>query len=220
MKIFCVRIGNKYGPKYEDYINRKLKNYDVHWIREPLPNVDLQWNKMQVMGMDLDEPVVVIDIDILLTNDYEKLFDIPCYPWEFYMVPAWWGSQLKVNAGFMKYWPTYTREIYDTFMYDPLHWQTKYIKQGLTIGPVNGEQNFVYEHVMASPLDLTFPNYRWVGRISDDEDVNEEINRLYQQKTGNEYMYNGEDFHPDIKLVHFTGALNKPHNWSDYGKFV
>ena len=29
------------------------------------------------MQMDIDEPICVIDIDIILVNDYNKLFDYP-----------------------------------------------------------------------------------------------------------------------------------------------
>lgn len=31
MKVFCVRIGTKYGEEYEDYIEEKLSGYDVQW---------------------------------------------------------------------------------------------------------------------------------------------------------------------------------------------
>ena len=53
MKIFAVRIGNKFGQDVEDYINSKLPN--VTWIRDSLPGVNLQWNKMRVMNMNIDE---------------------------------------------------------------------------------------------------------------------------------------------------------------------
>ena len=39
MKIFAVRIGNKFGQEVEDYINSKLPN--VTWIRDSLPGVNL-----------------------------------------------------------------------------------------------------------------------------------------------------------------------------------
>ena len=84
MKIFCVRIGDKYGIEYENYLNRKLKDYELIWIREPFhQSVVLQWNKMMVMGLQLEEPVCVIDVDILLVNDYKELFDIPIQRREF-----------------------------------------------------------------------------------------------------------------------------------------
>jgi hypothetical protein len=43
---------------------------------------------------------------------------------------------------------------------------------------------------------------------------------LYNKVTGNDYVYLGGEFHPDIKMVHFTHAMNKPHDWEDYKSFV
>ena len=78
MDIIAVRIGDKYGPEYEEYLNKKLSKYNILWIREPYhPKVTLQWNKMWGMQLDQDEPICVIDIDVLLINDYEgNLFNI------------------------------------------------------------------------------------------------------------------------------------------------
>ena len=70
MKIFAVRIGDKYGSEYESYLENKLSDYEMVWIREPYDDrVTLQWNKMMVMNLDIDEPVCVMDIDVLLTGD-------------------------------------------------------------------------------------------------------------------------------------------------------
>ena len=72
MKILAIRIGDKYGPEYETYLERKLPNHEFIWVREPYDTgVVLQWNKMWGMQMDIDEPICVIDIDILLVNNYE-----------------------------------------------------------------------------------------------------------------------------------------------------
>ena len=74
MKIFAVRIGDKYGPEYETYLEKKLSDYEMVWIREPYhSDVQLQWNKMYAMNTGIDEPVCVIDIDMLLINDYKKI---------------------------------------------------------------------------------------------------------------------------------------------------
>ena len=40
-----------------------------------------------------------------------------------------------------------------------------------------------------------------------------------QDLTNNDYLYFGGQFHKDIKLVHFTNAINKPHEWIDYKYF-
>ena len=78
MKIVAVRIGDKYGPEYEKYLENKLPQHEFIWVREPINDkVQLQWNKMYGMNLDIDEPIVVMDIDVVLVNDYEKLFDYP-----------------------------------------------------------------------------------------------------------------------------------------------
>ena len=78
-KILCVRIGEKYGPEYETYLEKKLPEHEFIWIREPYHDqVTLQWNKMWGMQLDIDEPICVMDIDVLLVNDYKKVFDYDC----------------------------------------------------------------------------------------------------------------------------------------------
>ena len=213
MKIYCFRIGNKYGPEYEDYINEKLKDYDVVWIREPYDKrVALQWNKMLCMALDTEEPIVVLDIDVILTGDYKQLFDYPIQPGEFLSIPSWWGSRegWSINGGFFKYYPKDCRYIYDIFMENPGYWQKHYIKQKLTVGPVNGEQFFVEEHVKQKLKLKLVPN-SWITRWSQDEEVNERVEEIYIEKTQNEYLIQNNIFHPDVKLVHFTTSLNKPH---------
>ena len=56
-KVFAVRVRDKYGQEVEDYINSKISN--VTWIRDELPGVDLQWNKLRVMNMDIDEIISI-----------------------------------------------------------------------------------------------------------------------------------------------------------------
>ena len=106
MRIFAVRIGKKFGQDVEDYINYKLRN--VTWIRDSLPGVNLQWNKMRVMNMDIDEPVVVIDIDLEFINDYMDAFEYPIERGEFLSAKSWWRDTVRsdlsysVNGGFFK----------------------------------------------------------------------------------------------------------------------
>ena len=236
MKIFCVRIGDKYGPEYEEYLERKLSHkYELHWIREPFdPRVVLQWNKMLPMSLDIDEPVCVMDIDIILTNDYEQVFDFPIERGQFAAHPDWWRmiKTHTVNGGFFKYYPKDCRYIYDKFISDPLYWQNYYIKNGFTSGPVNGEQYFVEDSVKEQ-LELVLMPDAWFTRWVTDKihlmDLITEgsiedkslkwqwyMTSTYKKLTGNDYIYMDEEFHPDIKFVHFTNFINKPHEWKDY----
>ena len=222
VKIFCVRIGNKYGPEYEDYINSKLSGHDVHWIREPFhPHVPLQWNKLQVFNMDIDEPVIVMDIDKLLINDYDEVINYPCAKNEFVSIPYWWnfvGTPFKMSGGFYKFWPSRTKHIYEKFMSDIPYYTNYYIKAGLTNGPVNGEFMFVQDSLYG--MDLKLMPDAWFTRWLSDEDPEmcSKLTNKYSEVTGNDYIYNGQ-FHPDLKMVHFTNSMNKPHEWKEYDRF-
>ena len=107
MKLVTVRIGDKYGPEYEKYLESKLPDYEFIWVRKPIQdNIMLQWNKIYGMNLDVDEPICVMDIDILLVNDYKKIFEYPIERGEFLAKPGWWrdtdNSKYKINGGFFK----------------------------------------------------------------------------------------------------------------------
>ena len=231
MDILAIRIGDKYGPEYEDYLNEKLSKYKIHWIHEPYDDrVTLQWNKMWGMQLDQDNPICVMDIDILLMNDYNKIFDYPIERGQFLAMPGWWRDTEKegysINGGFFKYYPKDCKYIYDKFMSDISGWQRHYIDNGVTRGPVNGEQYFVEDSVKEK-LELKLLPKEWFTRWVVDEDIvnrsmtkwQVQITRKYQKLTGNDYIYLGGEFHPDIKFVHFTNRMNKPHEWSEYDAF-
>ena len=231
MKILAVRIGEKYGPEYETYLEKKLPDHEFVWVREPYDDrVVLQWNKMWGMQLDIDEPICVMDIDVLLVNDYEKIFDYPVKRGQFLAMPGWWRDTEKsgyvINGGFFKYYPKDCKYIFDKFMSDPHRWQHHYIDNGTTKGPVNGEQYFVEDSVKEKLELVTLPE-AWFTRWVTDESIvygksmlrwQVQLTNKYSEITGNDYIYLGGEFHEDIKFVHFTHSLNKPHLWEDYMK--
>jgi hypothetical protein len=229
MKIIAVRIGDRYGPEYETYLESKLPQHEFTWIREPMQdNIQLQWNKMYGMTLDIDEPICVMDIDVLLLGDYNKIFDYPIERGQFLAMPGWWRNEesYEINGGFYKYYPRECKSIFDKFMSDPVHWQTYYIKAGLTSGPVNGEQFFIEDTVKYdTDLELVVLPKSWFARMeARKEDFTKHtvtsLNRKYSEVTGNDFMFLGNEFHPDIKLVHFTNMNNHPTNWEKYHLFV
>lgn len=231
MRIFCVRIGDKYDIRYEEYLNKKIEDigYKITWIREPFDDrVMLQWNKLQIMQTRIDEPVVVMDIDLLLTNNYRELIEYPINDDEFLLLPAWWNTSDKFafNGGFQKFVPKNCNYIFKEFMSRPLYWQGYYIQEGMTIGPVNGEQFFVVEQARKQLKVKTIPD-SWVCRWSSEEFINTVRNMSYEDYIRNENenyanicngatLYDGVEFNTDVKLVHFTHTLNKPSEWKEY----
>ena len=137
-------------------------------------------------------------------------------------------GKYKINGGFFKYYPKDVKYIYDKFMTDPGHWQTYYIKNKTTKGPINGEQYFVEDNVNEELELITVPE-SWVCRWCAKEDIGVkafdltkwkiQTTKLYNKVTGNDYVYLGGEFHPDIKMVHFTHSTNKPHDWEDINAF-
>ena len=201
MRIYCVRIGNKYGQQYEDYMNYKLSDYEVIWIKEPIrPNIPLQWNKMAAMNDDSNEPILVLDIDKLLINDYKEAIEYPIKHGEFLAAPNPWSkSKIAMSGGFYKFYPRECKYIYDTYINNIDYHTNYYIKNGYTIGPVNGEYLFVHDMIQKK-LKLKLLPDAWVTR-GDSES-------------------RAAAFDSNIKFVHFTGSLNKPHEWKRYDEYL
>ena len=202
MKIYCVRIGDKYGQVYEDYYNRKLSDYEVIWVKKPIkPNIPLQWNKMTAMNDDGDEPVLVLDIDQLFINDYKKALDYPIEPGEFLACSYHWGkgATTPMSGGYYKFYPKEAKYIYETYMNDIDYWTNYYIKNGSIPGPVAGEFLYVYEQ-MSKKLKLKLLPDEWVARCDAE--------------------WPDQTFPSERKLVHFTHSLNKPHEWRGYAKYI
>ena len=186
---------------------------------------------MYGMNLNIDEPICVMDIDILLINDYKKIFEYPIKRGEFVAKPGWWRDtakeKYKINGGFFKYYPKDVKYIYDKFMNNPNHWQSHYIKNKTTKGPINGEQYFVEDSVRER-LNLKLLPCAWFTRWVIDgtpgtmnrTDWKTKISSKYKKVSGNNYVYLGGQFHPDIKMVHFTHAMNKPHLWKDYEQHI
>ena len=203
-KVFAIRIGDKYGQDVEDYIESKISN--VTWIRDELPGVKLQWNKLRVMNMNIDEPVLVIDIDMFFMNDYVKAIDYPIRRGEFLTARSWWkdtwNEKYSLCGGFQKYYPSDCKYIYDEFMRDPEYWSQYYITRKITVGPVNGEQYFVEDQVNKK-LHLSYLPDTWMSAMCNKNDKKElaRLNALYPD----EYLYL-DKFNEKLKIIHFKNC--------------
>lgn len=211
-RVYAVRIGDRYDQSVEDYINSKLDN--VTWIREETIG-KLQWNKLIPMSLDVDEPVCVIDIDVALINDYMDMFNYPIQRGEFIAAQAWWressNPKYKLQGGFQKYYPKDCRYIYDKFVSNPEYWMEYYIKNGTTVGPVNGEQYFIQDTV-EEKLKLKYLPATWTTTWTNfgqsDKDFLIQANSHYP----GDYLYIDE-FNPEIRLLHYQ-LSNTPHKAS------
>ena len=185
MDVRAVRIGNRYGPEYEDYLKSKIPN--IQFLNENKDGLWYQWNKIHLFNLDVDLPVCVIDIDITLHNDYELMFNYPINRGEFLTIRQHWDSNSasKLNGGFYKFYPQDTKYIYDIMMSDKKKWMNYFIANGTKPGPINGEENFV-EKFAELELDIIYLPDTWTTRNTVPPlDANE------------------------LKMVHYTGLNNK-----------
>lgn len=207
MKVFAVRIGRKYGVEYEKYLRTKLP--DISFINEPKEDFILQWNKIHFFNLDIDEPICVIDIDILLENNYLEMFEYPIQRGEFLSMRSWWeeAGACELNGGFYKFYPNDTKYIYEEFKANKLKWERYFINQGLKKGPVAGEENFV-DMMVRKQLNIKFVPDGWVCRMVNNP--NKEWLSNINKKYDGDYMFLGGKYNPAIKLIHFTKVGNYP----------
>jgi hypothetical protein len=212
VKVFGVRVGDRYGPEYEDYLKSKIPN--IEFLNEEKEGFIKQWNKIHFFNLDYNEPIVVIDIDILLENNYMEMINYPCEEGEFISLHSWWEGQDEtkscfINGGFYKFWPKSTKYIYNEFKENKLHWEQYFIKNGFKKGPVNGEENFV-ELMVKKRLKLKVVPWDWCIRM--DSTYQHDKNWLLDLNTRypGEWAYMGGDFNENIKFVHYTKEGNSP----------
>lgn len=158
------------------------------------------------MGLDIDEPVCVIDIDISFINDYMDAINYPIERGQFLAAQSWWVETetkgYKLQGGFQKYYPKDCKYIYDKFVADPEYWMEYYIKNGTTIGPINGEQYFVEDSVKER-LDLKFLPAEWITKWKHLGDYDTDYKLQANLNYPGEWLFLGGEFHPNVRLVHF-----------------
>jgi len=199
-RVFAVRVGDKYGPHYEDYINSKIPN--VTWIKEEVVG-PRQWNKLYPMSLDIDEPVVVIDIDMMFINNYMDAINYPIKRGEFLAAKSWWrdtpNKNYSIQGGFQKYYPKDCRYIYDKFISDSEYWMEYYPKQKITI-PGMGEQYFVEDMARQNLVIKHLPDSwitRWQNQMTQKLVV--DLNHHYPD----DWLHLGQKFYQQVRLVHF-----------------
>lgn len=200
LDVYTCRIGDKYGFDYEINLIEKIDR--LHVLHTENNGLKLQWNKLNFFKVDSDEPIVVLDIDIDLINNYEELLYYPIKRGEFLSIKSWWEdyNDCELNGGFYKFYPSDTKYIYDEFISNQEKYETHWIKTGVKPGPVNGEENYV-EYMVKKRLDLKFVPDTWTGRWVNEptKDWLAQINRKYPGK----YFYL-DGFNPEVKLLHYT----------------
>lgn len=100
-----------------------------------------------------------------------------------------------------------TSYLHTIFSANPTHWQRHYISIGHADGPVNGEQNFVNQHL--TNMRSWLPQ-EWFGKY--DPSCIGSIQKKFEERIAVAPFFDGNNFYPTFRLIHFANPNNKMSN--------
>lgn len=232
LNILTLKVGAKYGPEYVNRLYRGIARHTTVPFRffcytedqsglipevrvAPLRldrRVAKQWYKIdlhcpETVAIEPGSKCLILDIDLIVVSNLDDLFGWNLNRNEMGLFRRWWSGSnracCELNGGFQLFYMGDTENLYSTFYAQPEHWQQCYISRGEAEGPVNGEQNFINEHLLCEPSWL--PD-QWFAKYAPQRLT--EIQRAFNQQISRQPMFENGRFYESIKLVHFANANN------------
>ncbi len=163
-----------------------------------------QWYKMDFMGMintGLDEPIIVLDLDLTILRNIDFIIDMPIERNDFIAINRWWrapGQPMNINGGMYKYYPQTCQHIFNTFYSAPLFWQNNY--RQYSANAVTGEQYFVWEHARLSHNIKTFRPDAFAP-VRANKDTIPVYNRTYTKEFGYPLLTDGV-YNDNVCVLH------------------
>ena len=229
-----LKKGPKYGTEDVNNIFKSLKkhttkpfkfycytDYDTEFLDEginiiKLENNDkkLQWYKLDFFkkGIVEEEDIILMDIDQVIIRNCDFLFD-SIEDNEFRGTHRFWwrwredkdNKKFALSGSIYKFKNGQHQYIVDEFEKSIDFWQEYFIKNGITSGPVNGEQHFVQSQLEIHDTNVSmFPEKFIVKWHKDDYYIQTCIEHDYKKWTGNKYLLD-EDWHEDVRVIHYAG---------------
>lgn len=176
-------------------------------------NKKLQWYKLDFFKKDFvpHKDIIVMDIDLDIVGNVDFIFDqysgfVGSHRW-------WWrwredkdNQPFALSGTIYKFKNGEHQEVVDTFEQDISFWEEYFIKNGVTQGPVNGEQHFVQKVLIDHNKPFSyFPEKHIVKWHTEDFSMQLKLENDYQKWTGNQYIEDA-GWHPDVRIVHYAGS--------------
>lgn len=227
MKFLCVKVGQKYSSQTVNLLlDRLSSNYsgtvDLYCLTDDelglsdsitpiyIESSDkwkkLQWHKTSFFrkcynGFENGEEVIVCDIDIDIIQNIDDIVNFPFN--KFAAARRWWMLEHGQMSGTL-----YKFRIGELNFIDSLFdedWQEYWVENEMVSPPVNGEQNYVEQAITdwANFKIDYFPD-GWFTKWTNSKERNGLILQDYHELT-NELIFDGFDFHDDVKIVHYAG---------------
>lgn len=176
-------------------------------------NKKLQWYKLDFFkkGFVENHDIIVMDIDLDIVGNVDFIFDdysgfIGSHRW-------WWrwredkeNQPFALSGTIYKFKNGEHQEVIDNFEKDIPYWEEYFIKNGVTKGPVNGEQHFVQKMLTDYNKPFSyFPERHIIKWHKNDFSMQLKLEKEYEKWTKNNYIENG-DWHHDVRIVHYAGS--------------
>lgn len=198
--------------KFYCYTDHERFDKGIHIIPIEKKNKKFQWYKIDFFQKDFvkEKDICVMDIDVDIVGNMDFIFD-RVKKNEFRGTRRWWwehkrvGTEYALSGTMYKFQNGSHQYVYNTFEADIEYWQEYYIKNGITKGPVNGEQHYVQDQIIQNTKEKSFfPIEKIVKWNENDVRTQIEVEKKYIEITGLDYLENGA-FHPKVSVVHYAG---------------
>jgi alpha-N-acetylglucosamine transferase len=215
MKVLCLKWGTQYSAKYVNVLNNSIKRVtpdaelycltdnadniaaDVHIIELEDTGLKGWWNKLKVFDVDLGEPVLYLDLDVLIQQDITPFFEYKP-ELDFVGIENFSPKAKQINSSVMRIAP-HTHSFNTTDMHFGPGGVEYHNKWG-NYGEYIGDQELIN--------DTLFPDNNYKGHV-------------FPKDWVESFKYNGKQYHRWNKIVVFHGNP-KPHEcegWvEDYWK--
>lgn len=235
MHILTLKVGPKYSSAYVNNLYKSIKDnstapfqmhcytddmegldrQNINIIQNPFMKYRLQWNKVEFhremfAGIMTGEQCLILDIDQLCIGDFDPILTHKLEEGQFGCFTRWWSrlqGMCRINGGFQMFRMGETDHLWQKFKSDPDWWTNYYIKRGEAFGKVNGEQNFIDNHVGENRY--YFPK-EWFGKYNSD-DMNVIQRQWFEECDPYEPFFIGGEFASSVKLIHFASSHNIMH---------
>jgi hypothetical protein len=188
------------------YTDRPDSFGDIHAVAIEHTLCERQWYKVDFAGhmnIDLNEPIIVMDIDLTIIRNIDHIIDMPVQPHQFAAIERWWrapNQPMNINGGMYKYYPSTCQHIFQKFYSAPKHWQNNY--RQYSRNQVTGEQYFMWESVRDTHEIITFPADAFVPVRSGIPETIPVYNRTYTNLFGKVYIDSTGTYDQSVCILH------------------
>lgn len=180
----------------------KIKNPDefpVHWHK-------LEFHRTGFAGLEYGEDIIIMDIDMIITQNIDDILTYPVNEKEFAAVFRWWSMRTNwcpINGGFQKFKSGATNHIWKKFISMPQYWAKHFSSIGQAEPPYMGEQNLIHHSIEECGLTRKYFPLEWFAKYNP---LQPEISEYWDKSVGTGTYFDGKEFNSAIKIVHFSNA--------------